>query len=126
MTIISNRAKKLFLVDSFGALLSAVLLAGVLAQFEQFIGLPSWILYLLAAIAMIFAAFSLFCFLRVDSNWQSYLHTIAILNISYSGLTIVFLISNWITLTVYGLLYFSIELSLVLLLAYTELKTAIK
>ena len=61
--------KKLFLVDGVGALLSAILL-WVLAQFENMLGLPSKVLYVLSVMPCFFAIYSIFCFVKKIENWR--------------------------------------------------------
>ena len=46
--------KKLFLIDSLGALISAVMLGLVLTRFEHIFGMPQNVLYFLSFIACTF------------------------------------------------------------------------
>ena len=51
--------KRVFLLDALGALLTTLLLAGVIAQFEGYFGMPKQIVYLLSTIAFSFFIYSL-------------------------------------------------------------------
>lgn len=116
--------KKLFLIDSLGALLSAGMLGIVLTRFESTVGMPKQVLYFLAILACIFAVYSFLCFLWVKSNWQIYLKIIALVNLAYCCLTIGLIIYEYQELTNLGLCYFVLEIIVVTVLAMIELKTA--
>jgi hypothetical protein len=51
--------KNLFLLDSLGALLSAILLGVILVSFENAFGMPQKTLYTLSYTAIIFSIYSL-------------------------------------------------------------------
>jgi hypothetical protein len=51
----------MFLIDGFGAVLTAFLSGVVLVRFEEFFGMPSNIMSILAIIACAFAAYSFTC-----------------------------------------------------------------
>ena len=55
-------SKKLFLIDGFGAIISAFLLGVVLVKFQEKIGVPVSVLYLLATIPVFFAAYDFYCY----------------------------------------------------------------
>jgi hypothetical protein len=80
--------KQLFLMDSLGAVLSALLLGMVLTRFETAFGMPKKVLYFLAGLACICAVYSFSNYWRMKENWRSYLQAIAIANLLYCGLTI--------------------------------------
>ena len=56
ITIAELNPKKLFLIDGFGAIISAFLLGVVLVKFEEKIGVPVSVLYLLATIPLFFCS----------------------------------------------------------------------
>ncbi|MCI4670620.1 MAG: hypothetical protein MRZ79_20970 [Bacteroidia bacterium] len=122
--ILDAKPKTLFLIDALGALLSAVLLGVVLVEFQSYIGMPKEILYRLAFLAGIFAAYSFFCYARIKARWPIFLRIIAITNILYSILTmgLVFYLHNDMTLL--GYLYFILEVIIVVTLALAELYKA--
>lgn len=105
--------RRLFLIDGLGALLTASLLAFVLVPLERYFGMPVRVLYPLAAVAGLFALYSLLCYARFPANWQLYLRGIAVANLSYCVLTAVLVVYFWQQLTVLGVLYFVGEMGVV-------------
>ena len=115
---------KLFLVDSLGALLSALLLGLVLTQFEKTFGMPQQVLYVLSVIPCVFAVYSFLCFLSKTIHWRFFMKIISTANLLYCCLTLGLMIYFYQQLTVLGLLYFVLELIIIINLAYIEWKTA--
>lgn len=120
----SQNPKSLFLIDGFGALVSAVMLGVVLPQFENLFGMPRATLMILAALPCFFIAYDLFAYFFVRKNYTPFLKGIAFINIGYCLLSVYFLFQHHSELTSLGYAYFIIELALVLGVAYIELKTA--
>ena len=116
--------RTLFIIDGFGALLSAFLLGVVLTRFESAFGMPRKVLYFLAFLPCIFAIYDFSCYLRIRGNWGRFLRAIAIANLIYCGISIGFVWHHYQKLTNLGLIYFLTELAIVLLLAGIELRTA--
>lgn len=116
--------KKLFLLDSLGALLSAVMLGLVLKKYEMFFGMPADVLHVLAFIPCIFALYSFLCFLIKTKNERLFLTTIAAANILYCCLTTIYISIFYFKLTIWGLIYFIAEIIVVVVLALYELKIA--
>ncbi len=114
--------KTLFLIDSLGALLSAFMLGIILARFEDIFGMPQDVLYLLAGIACIFSVYSFCGFLGLFKNRKPYLKAIAIANLLYCCLTLALLIFYYEKLTAVGLVYFGLEMAVVVVLVTFELK----
>jgi hypothetical protein len=112
--------KRIFLIDGLGALLSAILLIAVMARFEDFIGIPQGILYLLSGIASFFALYSLACSFLVLERWRVFLKIILLANAVYCLLTIGVLLYFSQSLTILGLAYFLAELSVVGILIWIE------
>lgn len=115
--------RKLFLLDSLGGLLSALLLGVVLARFETTFGVPQKVLYFLSFLAGAYALSSLVSYWRIKEKWKPYMKGIAIANLLYCGLTISLVIYNRQTLTEWGAIYFLLEAVVIVSLAVTELKT---
>lgn len=115
---------KLFLTDSIGALLSALLLGLLLARLEDTFGMPQKVLYFLSCVAFIFSIYSFSCYLRKIENWRPYLKLIAMANLVYCCITIGLVIYFYQKLTLLGLVYFFAELIVVVILILIELKTA--
>ena len=115
--------KYLFLIDGIGGVLSAVLL---LLLGDYFL-MPANILYILAAIAVIYATYSLTCFWLTKSliikNWQPYMKIIAVSNLLYCCLTLGLVAEYFSTLTYLGVAYFIGEISVICFLAFIEWKS---
>ena len=116
--------RKFFLLDAFGALLSALLLGGLLASFPTTFGMPPKTLYLLAGIACLFSIYSLLNYFSRREGWQPFLRAIAIANLLYCALTLSLVIYFYPQLTVWGIAYFVGEMILVIFLAIQEWKKA--
>lgn len=115
---------KLFLVDGVGALVTATLLLAVLARFESTFGMPVRIIYLLAALACVFAAYSLTCHFTLRGDWRPFLKAIAAANIAYCLITLALLILFRNEITVFGVIYFVGEIFMVAALAAYEWSVA--
>lgn len=120
----ANNPRKLFLADAIGAILSALLLVLVLANFETFFGMPENILYKLAVLPILFSIYSFGCYLLNPGRWQFFLRNIAIANILYCGITLVLVIAYYNDLSAYGIAYFLLEVPVILLLSVLELRVA--
>lgn len=116
--------KILFLVDGFGALLSAFFLAVLLVKFEKFVGLPASSLHFLAGFPILFAVYDFYYYFKLVENWAYYLKGIAIMNCLYCLLSLGVAFYHSDTILFWGWAYFSIEIALILLLVYVELKVA--
>lgn len=123
-TLTSNR-KRLFFVDGIGAILSALLLT-VLAQYESISRMPQHVLYPLAAIACVFAIYSISCYYSVRNNHKPFLRTIAIANLLYCCITLILVAVFFQQLTMAGLLYFVFEIIIICSLVYIEFKAVLK
>ena len=121
-----NQPKKIFLLDGVGALVSAFFLGVVLVRFENLIGMPLNVLYLLAIIPCFFAVYSFYCHFVLKNNWSVFLKIIAVANLSYCILTIGLLFVYYQSLSVLGLLYFLVEQMLIGILIALELKASLK
>lgn len=124
MNLMTIHPKRLFLIDGCGALLSALLLGVVLVQFEEIIGMPRNILYILAALAGAFAIYSFSCSFLLAENWRPFMRGIAVINLSYCCLTAVLLFVFHHDLTALGMTYFVLEIMIVVALATIEWKRA--
>ena len=116
--------KRLFLIDSLGAILTAFNLAVILAGFEEYFGMPVDVLYFLAGIACIFAVYSCICYYHFPNRWPPFLKAIAIANLLYCCLTMGFVIAYYLQLTALGVSYFLLELIIVVGLVSIELRTS--
>ncbi|RYM32161.1 hypothetical protein ERX46_15885 [Brumimicrobium glaciale] len=115
--------KRIFLIDAFGALLTTILLFSVLAQLEQYFGMPKDVLYLLAGIAFGLFIYSLSCNRFVKSNWKHFLRILIIFNSIYLLLSIGLIIKHSESLTVLGWIYFILEFIVIGVLITYELNS---
>ena len=118
--------KTLFLIDALGATLTALILGSVGLFFEGLFGMPSDILLILAWIALVYAFFSYSKALKPRTNWKKPLKTIALLNMAYCLLTLVFLLSHHEVISLLACVYFSIEIAIISLLAGFEFSKSVK
>ena len=70
--------QKIFVLDGFGAILSAILLGVVLVRLESVFGIPRQTLYLLVALPCVFAVYDFYCFYKIKKNTGAFLRGIAI------------------------------------------------
>lgn len=124
-TIASN-PKRLFLIDGFGAILSAFLLGVVLVKLEGFFGISSTILYSLASVPILFFMFDFICYAIYLKTIKPYLIGIALLNFLYCFLSIGVIFQFSPNVTFLGWTYIGIEISIILFLVMIELKIANK
>ena len=123
---ISSNPKKLFLIDSLGALLTTFNLAVVLPYFESLFYMPHKILYLLALIAGVYTSYSIVNYLKFGRFWRLCLKIIAFANLFYCLLTIGLVIWLFPQLLIWDLIYFSLEVAIIIFLVTIELQTARK
>lgn len=116
----------MFLMDSIGALLSALLLAVVLVRLESWFGMPENVLYGLSAIAFCYALYSACCYFFITLNWRPCLKAIAIANILYACLTFGLVLCFFNRIRVCGLVYFSLELLVMSILIVMEFRLLAK
>ena len=124
--IATTSKKQLFLIDCLGALASAFMLGIVLPSFESIIGMPKNVLYLLAFIAASFFFHSLWCFWNSDKNTKQRLKIIAIANLLYCCLTLALTLFYLKTLTIICLIYFALEMIIIVALSVFEIYVSTK
>ncbi len=118
-----QKPHKLFLLDGLGAVVSALSLGLLLPYFNEYVGIPRQTLYTLAVPAVFFALYSLSCYFAKVERWRLFLRGIAVANLLYCCVTIVLMLSHFITLTGWGLTYFTGEVFIILIIVYWELRT---
>jgi hypothetical protein len=116
----------MFAIDGLGALLSLLLLLGLLVSFEDFFGIPKVVLYRLLSLPLLFSLCSLGCYFVNPSRWQPYLRMIALANILYCLITFGLILYYQDQVTILGIAYFVGEKLVVLFLASIELRLANK
>ena len=114
--------KKLFLTDSIGALLCAFFLGFVLVGYEEHFGMPVYVLYALASIASVYAVYSICCSIFLKENFTPFLIAVLIANIFYFFLTIEVVYYFREELTGLGIIYFILELTIMLWVILVENK----
>ena len=120
---LKTNPKRIFLIDAFGALLTTILLFGILAQLEQYFGMPKNILYLLSGIALCLFIYSISCHLLIKSNWKPFLRILIICNLLYSLVSLVIIIKHSEKLTELGWTYFILELIVIGIIVIVEYKS---
>src|SRR5690554_847071 len=106
---LATNPKRIFLYDALGALLTAFLLFAVLAQFEQYFGMPLETPLLLAGIAIGLFIYSLSCHRFIQSQWKPFLRILIICNAAYLVVSLAMVVKHSETLTALGWLYFILE-----------------
>ena len=124
MSLLYMNTRKLFLLDSIGAMLSAFMLGVVLVRAEHIFGMPAQVLYPLAAVAAIFFLYSFTCYLKVRANPAPFLKFIAIANSIYSVITLSLVYQYFQHLSIYGVGYFIGESIIILILVTAEWKAS--
>lgn len=118
------KPRQAFLIDSCGALISAIMLYFVLSPLESVFGMPQKALSILAAIAAIFCLYSFLCYGFNVKNTRLFLSIIAIANLIYVCISLGFMFIFYQKLTLLGFAYFIGEKIIVLFLALIEWKIA--
>ncbi len=125
MSIINDLSRtphKLFLIDGFGALLSALMLGGVLVRFNNLVGLTSNVLFFLALFPVVYAVYDLYCYRTVQNRLIQKTKGIIMLNILYSCISIAVVYLYRESITIVGHCYFISEIIIILILVGMELK----
>ena len=120
----SRKPKELFLLDGLGAALTTCSLFFVLRHYYDYFGMPANILTFLSIIGLVYCAYSMSCYLFLKDYWTPYLRIIGISNFLYCILTMTFLYTYYNDLTRIGLIYFLVEIFIIVLLMYVELRVA--
>lgn len=116
--------KKILLLDSFGALLTAINLL-IVPLFEKYTGVPRDISLLLVPLPFLYSIFSFFSYKFGNHNWRSLLKMIAIGNLFYCCLTMYVTWINFDTFKILGIIYFIVEILIIIVLSSIELKLAL-
>lgn len=118
--------KKLFLIDSFGAITSVLMLGYVLVKLESVFGIPQTTLYFLASLPCVFVVYDILCYLGTKKSIWLYLKGIAYMNISYCCISIGLAFYHYKKITYLGLIYLILEILIVLTISSIEIKIANK
>jgi hypothetical protein len=121
-----NRINSLniFLIDGLGALMTASILSLAIVNFQGLLGMPQDVLFFLMIIACVFSFYSLACHIIKPANWRAFLAFIAISNLIYCFVSVGFAVHFTEQLTLLGITYFGVEVLVIILLAFVELRIA--
>lgn len=114
--------KRIFLIDASGAILSALFLGIILPVFQIYIGIPRATLYILAVFPLIFAAFDLYAYYFTPSDSPRCLRIITGANLLYCILTFSLVMYYYKQIMPLGIIYFSAEIIVIILLVYIEVR----
>ena len=116
------KPKNIFLLDGFGALLTAFLLFVVLRTFNNFFGLSKNTLEYLSSIALVFSIYSFLFFFLITSNWKPYLKIICIGNILYCILSFGIILYYYQSISAFGIAYFLGEIIVICGIIFLEIR----
>jgi len=117
---INIQPKRLFIIDGIGALISAISLGYIMIVFNSIFGLPKNVLYLLATIPLFFLVFDMFAYYWGNEKIGWYLKIIVFLNVGYCILSLGLLSYHFSVLTKWAMIYFVVEICIVLALSRIE------
>jgi hypothetical protein len=123
-TTLTQSPRNVFLLDGFGAILTAAMHGVVLTRYQSIFGMPETVLLPLAAIACCFAVFSFTNAFRMPSNWRLNLLGIAIANLCFCAVSIGFVCYYSASISILGFIYFAAEVVVVVVLASWEIQMA--
>lgn len=114
--------KKIFLIDGAGALLTALTLIFAPVLLPGIFGLPQANTLLLGSIAVCFAVYSLYNYIRFNpTRWKLLLRIIALANLAYCLLSLVMILYFYKQVTVIGWIYFTGEIAIIISLFLWEM-----
>lgn len=125
MIIKRIRKYNFFALDAIGASMSAFYLF-LIYTFDKYFGMPKKIVGIFICIAIILCLYSTIMYLTKPAKWTFHLRNIAILNYSYCLYTLYHFICKIENLTVFGSIYFILEIILIIVLATYELRESRK
>jgi tryptophan-rich sensory protein len=113
--------KQLFLIDAVGAILSSTILF-IIGQFEEVFGMPRQFASIMALFAFGLFIYSISSHLFIKANHLPYVGIVIVLNLLYSIISLIIIVTHINSLTNLGLLYFILELIVLTLLIILEYK----
>ena len=112
--------RTLFLLDSIGAMVTALMLILVIAPFEHIFGMPKYALYILSFVAIAISLNSLKGYLNFREDWKKSLGIIIGLNLGYCCITVGLLIYHYPKVSLLGMVYFILEAFIISMLVWIE------
>ena len=123
---LAEKPRTLFLIDSIGAVLTAFFLFVIIGQLNEYFGMSTTALTYLFVIAICLSIYSAICFLFLKACWPPFIRIIGVANLLYCTLTIVLLIKYYPSLAIIEATYFLLEIVMICLLSYIELKVSFR
>lgn len=123
---LARKPRTLFLIDSLGALLTALFLFVILRHFSPYIGMPKTVLGLLCMTAACFFLYSAACFLLVKEKWAFFIRLISFANALYCLVNLILIGLHYKGITNLGLAYFAGETAIICALVYIEFHVSAK
>ena len=120
--VMQVNSKNIFLIDSFGAGVSSLSLGLLLPFLQSWVGLPVAALHLLAMLAVCFMVYSFCCYKWIDHGQPIWLALLVGANIGYCIFTVFLLIRHSQLITALGLIYFTLEIFVIILLVSLEIR----
>ncbi len=112
--------RHIFLFDGLGAVLSAFMTGLFLVNWEAILGIPSKVLYVLAAIPCLLAIYDFFSFHFGNNHYTKLLKGIAILNLGYCILSLYLAFTHKDEISYLGWIYIIIEIIIITTIAFYE------
>lgn len=120
--ILSAHPHRIFLIDAAGALLTSGLLFFLVLPWNAHFNLPEGTLSLLAFGAVIVSTFSFISYFLSAKSWPIFLRIVCAMNILYCTATASTIFMNRNRASDLAILYFSIEILIILALCFVELQ----
>lgn len=118
------KGRNLFLLDSIGATVSGLLMFIFVRPNIELFGIPHELTLYLAILALVYASFSGYCYLK-NVTWASLgFQIIATANLGYCTLLFTLLLVFRNDITTFGWIYFLLEIIIIGVLALWEFKVA--
>jgi hypothetical protein len=124
--LLSLNARKMLLLDAWGAGITVLLLAAIVEPFQEHFGMPLVVLRLFSIIACVYMIYSLMSHYFGNQKHTQLLKIIAFLNTLYGCLIAFFIVRYFEKLTLLGMIYFAGEIILIMGLVALELHVAYK
>lgn len=112
--------KQIFLIDGIGALLSAILLC-VVYYYTPVFGVPDTMFQLLIPFPVLFACYSFICSLSTSRKLKTLLSVIIICNVLYAAYSLLLVYLNADQVSLAGIVYFTLEILVILTLVSLEI-----
>lgn len=118
----ATQYRKLFLLDTVGAAVTALLLWQLIGRFPHLFGVPLFWIRWLSRIAIVYSAYSLLCYIIRPRFAGKFLKIIAIANIIYCAIILLMIMTNFNSLSALAIAYFIVEIGVIGYLASREFR----